>query len=878
MRHRMNLIILAWVLVLLPNLTYSADPVRVVILPFDIHAREDMAYLKTEIPKLIKNELKQEGATLLEPPIASNPDWRRQIKGNAELRNLGMQTGADYVLWGSLTRIGKRYSLDARMIAPFEEGPPTVFFLEGEGIENLIGSVRELARNLSMKLFKRMRVAQIIIRGNDRIESDAIERMIKTKPGDLFVPKDLSADLKSVYSMGYFEDIRIEAEDSPEGKIVTFHVKEKQTIRNILLKGNKAYDDEEVLENLTIKTGSILNVFQIQNNIRRIEELYKEKNYHNAQISYSTLERENNVADLQFTIDEGSKVMIKEISFVGNTAYADKKLKGIIKTSEKGFFSFLTQSGELNREELNQDVQKLTAYYQNRGYIQAKVGEPQIRYEDNWIYVTFKIEEGPQFKVGKVDVVGDLVQSRDDLMSNLKIVKEEFYNRETLRNDVLNLADLYSDEGFAYADIAPRIDKNLDKLSVDITFEIKKGIQAYFEKITISGNTKTRDKVIRRELDVYEQELYSGRRLKQGVRNLYRLDFFEDIKVNTLKGSAEDQMVLKIDVKEKPTGTFSFGGGYSSIDSLFFVANVTQRNLFGRAQVLNLSAHIGGRLVNYGISFTEPWLFDIPLSAGADVYKQTYDYDTYDKDSIGGRIRLGYPIYRYTRANVQYHLEQADIRNVTSDASRSIQELQGNNIQSSITTSVVYDSRNNRFNPTDGSNHILAFEYAGLGGDIGFTKIVGSTGWYFPLFWETAFFTHAKAGWVREASNKILPDYEKFYMGGIKTVRGYDFQDISLRDADDAKIGGEKSLQFNVEYTFPLLKKAGVTGVVFFDAGNVYASNENYDITDLFAGAGGGIRWNSPMGPIRLEWGYPINPDPGMNDTGRWEFGMGGSF
>jgi len=874
----MHLILVTLIFVMLPNLAFSAQAVRVLILPFDIHARNDMAYLKTEIPKLLKNELKQEGASLLEPPIASNPDWRKEITGTEGLRNLGIQTGADYLVWGSLTRIGSRYSLDARMIEPFEEGPPTVFFLEGQGIENLIGTVRQLARDLSMKLFKRVRVAKIIIRGNNRIESDAIERVIKTKPGDFFAPKDLSADLKAVYAMGYFEDIRVEAEDSPEGKIVIFHVKEKQTIRNILIKGNKVYNEKDILDNLTIKPGSILNIFQIQNNIRRIEELYYEKNYQNAKISYSILDRENNVADLQFTIDEGSKVLIKQITFVGNTAFSDKTLKGVIKTSEKGFFSFLTQSGELNKEELNQDVQKLTAYYQNRGYIQAKVGEPQLKYEDNWIFITFKIEEGPQFKVGKVDIEGDLVQSKDELMSNLKIPKEKYYNRETLRNDVLKLADIYSDEGYAYADIAPRIDQNLQKLSVNITFDIKKGTQAYFEKIIISGNTKTRDKVIRRELDVYEQELYSGQRLKQGVRNLYRLDFFEDIKVNTLKGSADDQMILKIDVKEKPTGTFSFGGGYSSVDSLFFVANITQRNLFGRAQRLNLSAHIGGRLINYAVSFTEPWLFDIPLSAGVDIYDQTMDYDTYDKDAIGGNIRLGYPVYRYTRAYIQYHLERADIRNVTDDAAISVKELEGINLESSVTTSIDYDSRNRPFNPTEGSNHILAFEYAGLGGDIGYTKITGSTGWYFPLFWETAFFAHAGAGWVREASDKILPDYEKFYLGGIRTVRGYDWHDISLYDQNGAKVGGEKMVQFNFEYTFPLLKKVGMVGLVFFDAGNVYGSGDDYNIFDLYAGAGGGVRWNSPMGPIRLEWGYPLNPGPDMRQTARFEFGMGGSF
>jgi outer membrane protein insertion porin family len=877
MRYRFCLVVLASLFFWLQDAAFGQEPVRVIVLPFEIHAREDISYLQMEIPKLLKRELTEEGAVVLDPAAASNPNWREQITVPAGLRELGIDTGADSLIWGSLTRIGNKYSLDARMISPFEEETNS-FFLQGEGIENLIGSVRDLARSLSQKLFKRAKVAKIVVEGNSRIESDAIERVIKTKPGDLFLPKDLSADLKSVYAMGYFEDIRIEAEDSPEGKIVTFHVQEKPTIRNIAFSGNKVFKDEEIRENLTIKAGSILNIFQIQNNIRRIEELYKGKNYHNIQVSYKILERERNVADLQFSIDEGQKIMIREIDFVGNEAFPDKDLKKIMKTSEKGFFSFITSSGELNKEELNQDVNKLSAFYQNRGYIQAIIGEPQLEYRDNWIHVTIKVEEGPRFKVGKTDVSGDLVKPKEELLSKLKISKEKFYNRETLRSDVLALTDIYSDEGYAYANVSPRIDRKVDELAVDITFEVQKGKQAYFEKINISGNTKTRDKVIRRELDVYEQELYSGRRLKRGVRNLYRLDFFEDIKVNTPRGSTDEQMILDIEVKEKPTGAFSFGGGYSSIDSMFLVANVTQRNLFGKAQRLDLGAHLGGRTTQYTLSFTEPWLFDIPLSAGFDVYDLNRDYDTYDKDAQGGMLRFGYPIYDFTRVYLSYRFERADIRNVTSDAARSIRELEGFNIQSSMSASVQYDSRDRVFNPTEGADHSLTVEYAGLGGDIGFLKLIGDTGWYIPLFWETVGFVHGRAGVVRESADKILPDYEKFYMGGIRTLRGYDWQDISLLDEEGAKIGGEKFVQFNLEYIFPLVKKAGLSGVAFFDTGNVYASDEEMDLGSLFMSAGGGVRWYSPIGPIRLEWGYPLNPDEGMRNTGRWEFSMGGSF
>jgi outer membrane protein insertion porin family len=861
-----------------PTGAFSQGAVQVIVLPFEIFAKEDLSYLQKEIPELIKRQLKQDGAVVIEPPIAEDVLWRQKIRNIEDIRNLGVRNGSDYVVWGSLTRIGEKFSLDAKMVESFGERPPDAFFIEGEGIETLMGTVKELALSFGMKLFKKERVAKIVISGNRRIEADAIRKRITTAPGDILVAKNLSDDLKSVYNMGFFDDIRIEAEDSPEGKIIIFEVKEKQTVRRIQFKGNDVFDDDEILETLTLKTGSILNIFQIQNNMQRIEEMYKDKNYHNVKVSYNIEERDNNQADLQFTIEEGDKVRIKEISFAGNNAFSDKQLKGIMKTSEKGFFSWITSSGELNKEDLTQDVARLTAFYQNRGYIQARIGEPQVRYEGNWIFITLKVDEGPQFKVGKVDITGDLVREKPELISRLKIVKEEYYNRETLRNDVLTLTDVYSDEGYAYADIRPGIQEDLNNRVVDVIFEVKKGRQVYFEKIIISGNTKTRDKVIRRQLDVYEQELYSGQKLKRGVRNLYRLDYFEDVKVDTLKGSGEDQMVLKIDVKEKPTGSFSVGGGFSSIENLFFIGAITERNLFGRGQILNFKAEIGGRTTRFDISFTEPWLFDIPLSAGIDAYSWERDWDTYVKDSIGGGVRFGYPVYNYTRAYLSYNFDRADIRDITNDAPRSIKELEGINITSSITGRLRYDSRDRIFLPTRGSDHNGTVEYAGLGGDVGFVKLLGSTGWYFPLFWGTTGFVHGAGGWVRESSGKVLPDYEKFYLGGINTVRGYDWRDISLRDEDGAQIGGEKYVQFNLEYIFPIYKKAGLMGVAFGDSGNVYDSDEQVDLGDLFYSAGGGIRWYSPVGPIRLEWGYPINPDEEMRQKGRFEFSMGGAF
>jgi outer membrane protein insertion porin family len=446
-------------LLLIPfNIAYSIDSVKVVVLPFEIHARKDLSSLQKEILNVIKTYIKEEGAFILTPEAVSAVTLWKTSQSYDAIRNFGIKNGADYIVWGSLTLIGQKFSLDVKMIKSLGEDPPQIFIKEGQGLENLSGVVKQLSRDIGMKLFKRETVSSVVITGNKRIESDAIKKIVKTKPGDIYLSKSLSDDLKAVFAMGYFDDIRIEAEDTPDGKKIIFRVKEKPTIRVIRFKGNKLFKEDKVKENLTIKTGSILNPFKIRRNIGRIEELYKEKNYHNVKVTYNVHHLEHNQADLEFDIDEGEKVLIKSITFEGNNAYTDKVLKKLMKTSEKGFFSLVTSSGDLKMEDIDQDITKLTGFYYNSGYIQARIGEPKIEYKGNWINITIKIDEGPQFKVGNVDITGDLVLPKDELKKRLKITKETYYNREVVRNDVLALTDLYSDEGFAHADLSPRID------------------------------------------------------------------------------------------------------------------------------------------------------------------------------------------------------------------------------------------------------------------------------------------------------------------------------------------------------------------------------------------------------------------------------------
>jgi outer membrane protein insertion porin family len=856
----------------------SAQPtVSVIIMPFSIHAQPEMAYLKGDIPEAMRQQFVEDGANARVLDAETAAVWTKAGETDADLARMAIQIGADYVVGGSLTWIGQDFSLDARLLASAGDRPARVFTAVGKGVENLPGTVKRLARDMGLTVFRREKVADIVVEGNQRIETDAIRRVIKTKAGDVLVAKNAAEDLKAVYGMGYFEDVQIQSERQADGVKLVFKVTEKPTVRSIVIKGNQVFDEDEIKKSLTLKKGSILNVFTVRNDVRRIEDMYKEKNYHNVKVDFKMLPQKNNQADVEYHIDEGSKILIKKILFTGNSAFSDSKLKGEITTSEKNFLSWFTSAGDLNQDILNQDSGKLTAFYHNNGYIRARVGEPQVEFEEDGIVVTFKISEGPRFKLGKVDFSGDLIIPKDELMKKLKMTKEPFYNREALRTDVLALTDLYSDEGYAYVDVSPKVDQDNEKLLANITFQIDKGKQVYFERIQISGNTKTRDKVLRRELRVYEEELYSGVRLKRGIRNLNRLDYFENVKVDTAKGSADDKMKMDVEVKEKNTGAFTFGVGYGSAEKAFTTASISERNLFGRGQTLGLRGQLGSKTQKYVLSFTEPWLFDIPLSAGAEAYKWDYEFDEYTKDSIGGKLRFGYPLYEYVRGYLSYNYDVTDIRNVEDTAAESIKRDEGRHFKSSISPMVRYDSRDSTFNAKEGSVHSIEYEFAGLGGDVGFNKVIGETGWYFPLGWKLVGLAHGRAGYVNKLPNWDLPDYEKFYLGGMNTVRGADRDDLAPKE-NGSPVGGEKFVQTNFEVKIPLLEEAGVYGIIFLDSGAVFAQDESWDFNRIVPTAGPEIRWLSPIGPIRLAYGRYINPKSDDKSSGGFEFSMASAF
>jgi len=528
----------------------------------------------------------------------------------------------------------------------------------------------------------------------------------------------------------------------------------------------------------------------------------------------------------------------------------------------------------LKKEQLKQDIEKINAFYLNKGFIYAQVGEPEITHDKEGIRIKISIAEGRQYRVGKVDIAGDELKTpRSELLAKLQIVKKKYYDREAVIKDMDYLQQACSDEGFAHADVVPRTSPQEKGQTVDITYQIAKGNKVYFNRINIAGNNRTRDKVIRRLLTVVEGDLYSKSKLKQSYTALNRLKYFEEIDFQTEKGPDESLTDVNIRVKEKQTGMFSIGAGYSAYESIVFTAQVSQQNLFGRGQILSLTANIGSRTANYDLSFTEPWLFDIPLWSKFDIWNMARQYDTYDLDSKGGGFTFGYPIWEYVSGYVGYRLSSDNIKDIDSDASSYVIRQKGDTTTSRLTLTLSRDTTDDNIFPSTGSKSSLSMEYVGgfLQGNADFNKYNLSSAKFFSLPLDTVFSMRGRLGYLQETGGKEAPVYERFYLGGINSLRGLRL--VGPKDPlTDDEIGGLTMLNFNAEFIFPLIKNAGMKGLFFFDTGNAWENG--YHISDMRKTAGAGIRWYSPIGPLRLEWGHVLDRKGG-EPASRWEFSIG---
>ncbi len=877
-----------WVMALfaylfVPPFGQAQEKRKVAVLPFSINSPEPLDQMKTGLQDMIATRLSDLGLSVVSPGLVNkNPRAFAPLLEKSDLTALGRELNADYVVTGSLTVIGRKISLDLKALDVKTEKPPFSIFMVEDDLDRLAEAADRASKSLYNQIAGIAQIESILVKGNERVESEAILAVVESKKGEALDYDKLDRDLRAVFAMGYFRDVNIQTEDGPKGKIIIFNVTEKPSIGKITFNGNKKKKADELSKETGIKLYSIYNPNEVKQSVNRLKEFYRQNGYYNVDIKDRIENLPGNEVALVYDINEGNKFYIRKIRFVGNTKFRDKDLKAVMETSEKGILSLITRSGLLDEKKLEGDVQKITTFYQNHGYIRAKVGEPKISYEEGGgLIITIQVVEGEQYAVDKVKLEGELIQPEEELLKKVNIKKEKYFSREVIRKDVLTLRDIYTDQGFAYASVNPRVDEDDKNHLVNVIYHINPGEKVRLERINIYGNTVTRDKVIRRELALVEGEYFSGTALRKSTERLNRLGYFEDVEIQTKKGSQDDRMVLDVGVKERPTGSFSLGAGYSGYEGMIGLLEVSQRNLFGRGQQLSASARISTVSTQFNVQFLEPWLFDRRLSAAVDLYKWEYQYPDYTTDSTGGALTLRFPLGLddYTRGLVKYGYDNTLIKDVASTADFTVQELAGEALTtSSATLGIERDSRDKVYNARKGSQNTLTFQYAGLGGDVAFNRYELTSAWFFPLPWETGFMVKGRWGYIQGRNGGVLPDYQKYRIGGINTVRGYDDWSITAKDPVTGQaVGGEKMMVYNLEYRFPLLKEQGIVGVVFFDAGNVFGEEDNFSFTDIRTSAGAGVRWYSPLGPIRIEYGYILNPRPG-DPNGNVEFSIGGTF
>ncbi|MBN1106571.1 MAG: outer membrane protein assembly factor BamA [Deltaproteobacteria bacterium] len=853
------------------------------VLPFRVHSLQPMDPVKEQLQQMFTARMAKEGFSVVNPDVVNNhPLIRLPLTETKDIVALGRDLKADYVILGSLTHVGRKISLDLKAVDMTEQKPPFSLFVVEDDVDRLANAVDRASKSLYNQLAGVVQIDSILVKGNKRIESEAILGVLDSRKGDSLDQDRLDKDLKSVFAMGFFKDVHIDLEDGPKGKIVIFNVNEKPSISRILFEGNKKEKEEDLKKETGIRLYSILNQSEIKQSINRLKEYYRQKGYYKVEIQDRVKDLPNNEVSLTYEVQEGDKLYITKIDFEGNNRFSDKKLAGLMETSEKGIFSWFTKSGLLDRKKLDFDLTKVVSFYHNNGYIRAKTGEPRITIEEKGLTIAIEVIEGPQYAVNEVRIEGDLLLPEEELMKKVNINKEKYFSREVIRKDLIALRDVYADDGYANVEVAPSTREDDQNHRVDITYRISKMGKVRFERINVTGNTVTRDNVIRRELKVVEGEYFSGTNLKKSNQNLHRLGFFEDVEVQTRKGTEEDLMVLDINVKERPTGAFSIGAGYSSFDDALATFSVSQNNLFGLGQKLEASGTFGGRTTEFDVRFIEPWFLDKPITMELLLYNFEREYYEYTKDSYGAGLTFSFLLGwdDYTRWSVGYLYDDADISDVSDNAAFAIKEMVGRNVTSSITLGLRRNSKDRPWNTTEGSLNSISFEYAGdpLGGDVAFNKVLATSAWYFPFKWNTVFLAQGRWGYVKEREDGFLPVYQKFRLGGINTIRGFEDYSITPRDpATGDPIGAEKFQVYNFEYRFPLLTDQGIQGLVFFDIGNALSEDESFGFSELKKSVGTGIRWYSPIGPLRLEYGWVIGPK-GDEDSGNYHFSVGGLF
>ena len=771
-------------------------------------------------------------------------------------------------------------------------------------------------------------IERVQFRGNRKVEDDAIRVQLLSKPGALYDTSKMREDIRAMWKMGFFADVNVEAEVSATGGLIlTFAVKEKPSIRKVLVAGNSELGLDKINEVIDLELDTIVDIGKVKKNREKIAEQYVQKGFYLATVDYEIKPVNEAEVDIWFKVDEKAKVKIRDVQFIGNRSIPDEELRQAIATRREDALSMINDSGVYSQEAFERDLLLVNAHYWDRGFANVKVGTPQLRLsrDKQYMYLSIPIDEGPIFTIGTINFKGDLIGSTADNLKKIRMRPGAVVSRTQISEDREKLSAYYQDQGYAYANISPLTKVDLPNRKISLTYEVARGKRAYFERINIRGNAKTRDKVIRREMKISEGELFNNTNLETSKRRITALGFFENVVVSTKRGSSDEFVEVNVEVSERATGTFQIGAGFSSVENFIAQAQISQNNLFGRGQTLALQAQLSSLRQLFLLRFVEPWFLDTVWTFAFDLYNQSRGFGSFYRNASGGTLTWGYPLSYEARAFLTYKLEGVSITTGSGGianlgatsapiASTSVANLFRGGATSSLRASLQWDSRNNRLFPTGGWYESVFAEYASqyTGSENRFVRWGGFVRHYRELWGPFVLHLNGELGVTTSTDPLGVPISERYLVGGIYDIRGYAPRSLGPQLLTQAPgdvgqslgqlpLGGNMQIIFNSEIEFPLFKKVGISGVVFYDMGNAYNLEDRYCsglqrkssavsikfdpcfrpleslTTGLRKSVGFGFRWFSPIGPLRFEWGIPL--DPQLNEEPLvFEFTIGNFF
>jgi outer membrane protein insertion porin family len=717
-------------------------------------------------------------------------------------------------------------------------------------------------------------IRDIYVEGNRRVQDAVIVGRVKSTVGTAFNPALLSEDIRSIFGLGFFDDVQVRVEDFEGGVKIVFVVSERPFIRDVDFIGNKKEDRDSLQDKIDIKLGSVYNPVDVQRAVEKLRDFYEDEGYFEVQITPTVEKFADTDVKLIFNIVEGRQMTIDKIVFRGNKGLRDDQLKDAMETKERQYFVL---RGKVQRQRLDLDVDRIIQAYNDNGFIQARVEshDEAVDRENARVTITIVVVEGPQFRVGEVKITGVTLLPEKEVERQIRLKTGDVFSVSRVRDSVIAIGNLYSTIGRASADVNPRREQLPAVNQINLTFEITEGPEVYVERINISGNVRSEDKILRRELPLREGDLYTLQNKERARQRLVNLGYFETVNVDTQPGSDKTKIIVNVVVVERATGIFSIGGGYSSVDQLVGTIDLAQRNFLGRGWEVAIRIRAGAVTQQGTISFTDPWLFDRPLSGGFDVYKSIRDYQDYTYDTTGLSLRLSHPFAEYWRWHTGYRLSQDIVKDLSDTAPPDLVEQKGTTITSAVGFSLTRDSRDVIAAPSRGGQTAITLDFAGLGGDSQFYKATFLQTYFKQIWFGHILATRFEAGYGEGWGGEDLPIFERFYLGGPNTIRAFKYRSVSPVDDGGFKTGGTSQILANVEYVIPL--PFGLRVAFFFDIGNVYGFGTPFDPTDLRYGPGAGIRWQSPFGPIRVDYGLNIDQRPGEG-PGAFQFSVGAPF